>query len=84
MAKIESRPVLSMKVDLSLNEIECKALFELSRYNHDDVIQAIFTKLGKAYISPYESGFRTFLQACLGLGDEFDKFQLAQKAFEKK
>lgn len=62
--KITVKPQLSFHCQLSLSEIQSRALEALSGYSDDAFINMFYTTLGKHYLEPYEDGLRDFLKAC--------------------
>lgn len=83
MATLTQTPRIELHMTLDLNEVEAKALSELSKYNHDQIVDAIYKHLGKGYIQPYESGLRSFLAAVNKHSDYVRRFDEARAAFNE-
>ncbi len=59
--KIEAKPNIDLRVTLSINEVEARALDALTGYGHDEFIKAFYQFLGQHYMAPHEAGLRSFL-----------------------
>jgi len=68
MAKFQPRPVVTFTANLTLDEVELRALIDLAGYGVDEFIKAFYEKLGKAYMEKHEAGLRSFLQTCRAQG----------------
>lgn len=59
MAKIVGRPTVKLEVTITLTEEEAGALDALFGYSCDAFLKTFYTEMGRAYLEPYESGFRS-------------------------
>lgn len=63
MAKLEGRAGLSLTVAMVLTEQEAGALDALAGYGVDGFLEVFYTKMGKAYLQPYEAGLRSLFDS---------------------
>ena len=63
MATILGRPKVELKIALELNEEEARALEAIIGYNVNSFLETFYTKMGKAYLEPYEKGVRSLFEA---------------------
>lgn len=84
MAEIDSRPTIEVKIIISLNESEARALAALTGYNFSDFRDAFYAKLGRNYLEPHEDGlFSLFKSIKEIMPREFKKIDEARKLFNK-
>ena len=61
MAKAITKPEVTVRIQIEIDEVEAAALIDLAGYGVDAFIEAFYEKLGKAYLQKHEAGLRTFL-----------------------
>lgn len=82
MAKIESRPTLSVQIVIVLTEPEARALDALVGYGDDAFIKAFYEKLGEAYMKEHEIGLRSLFASIRQLLPPWlSKADAARKSF---
>jgi hypothetical protein len=89
MAKLQHlRPRIVVDATITLDYAELKALDALTGYGVEKLIEHFYQHMGRAYLEPYEHGFRSFLEAASGASgairaaDQADK-DLQQFRLEK-
>jgi len=63
MAKIVTRPTLTMNLTFTVTEEEARALDALSGYGDDAFIKTFYESLGEHYMKAHEAGLRLFLKS---------------------
>lgn len=74
--KTRAKLIIQFEIDLSLNEVELRALDALVGYGIDAFIEKFYTHLGKAYMEKHEAGLRTIFA-------KIDKLRPALAEIEK-
>lgn len=64
VADVKPHGRITMEVTLVLNEREARALNALTSYGFDDFLNALYTKLGRTYIEPYQDGLASLFTRC--------------------
>lgn len=62
MATITGKPNIDLRVTITIDEAEARALDALVGYGDDAFIKAFKEKLGECYIRDHEVGLRKFFQ----------------------
>lgn len=85
MANVEGRPTLKLEIVLVLSEEEAGALVAVFGYSADSFLETFYTKMGRAYLEPYEKGLRS-LHASIGgqLKGIIDRANKARQVFITK
>jgi hypothetical protein len=83
MPKIIERPTVRMEVVIQLSEQEAGALDALFGYDADVFLATFYEKIGKAYLQPYEEGFRSLHAARGFLSGALRRAKIAREVFEK-
>jgi hypothetical protein len=81
MAKIDGRATLALRVTFELSEEEAGALDALLGYGADAFLEVFYAKMGKAYLQPYERGFRSLCESRGDLMALIDRARDARKVF---
>jgi hypothetical protein len=62
MAKLAQQPIVTVAAALTVNEAEMRALEALFCYGVDSLLEVFYEHLGKAYMTPHESGLRSLAE----------------------
>ena len=83
MAGIHSRSRIEVKITLSLNEEEARALEALAGYGHKDFVERFYEKFGRHYMEGHEEGLMSFLKSVTEIMPrELKKIDKAREAFK--
>ena len=85
MAALTARPVLTVTVNLSLTEAEMKALYELSQYGPDKVVEFIGRHVSAGLERDHGGALTGFLTAIREQGiDIIDRAHKARTVFNRE
>jgi len=85
MATISSKLEIELTVNLTLSEIEARALQAMTVYGVDSFLKGYYKQLGKHHIKPYEEGFRILFPSInKQLSSHFDKVDKARALCNEK
>jgi hypothetical protein len=63
MVKTTPKLQVTWTLTLELNEAEAQALDAIVGYGDDEFLKVFYQHMGKAYLAPYEDGFRSLSKA---------------------
>lgn len=52
-------PSITFNVEVTLSEVEARALYDMAGYGTDEFLKAFYEHLGKAYMGKHETGVHT-------------------------
>src|SRR5690349_9227976 len=81
MARIASRPTVTLAVTIELTEEEAAALDALFGYDVEAFLATFYEKMGRAYLEPHEKGLRSLHQSRGMLSGPLNRAAQARRVF---